>query len=81
MLLAIVAPASGMNPTGRVQEVRFLIPSRQFPGLALWPVPTELQPGIRRPRRDGVVEGVAGQIRHPLTHVWGDRPTCGLELV
>jgi len=24
-------------------------------------------PGIRRPRWGGVVEGVAGQIRHPLT--------------
>ena len=25
-------------------------------------------PGIRRPRWGGVVEGVAGQIRHPLAH-------------
>ena len=31
MLLAIVAPASGMTSTGRVREVRFFAPSRQFP--------------------------------------------------
>ena len=28
-------------------------------------------PGIRRPRWGGVVEGVAGQIRHPLAYVGG----------
>jgi hypothetical protein len=27
-------------------------------------------PGIRRPRWGGVVEGVAGQIRHPLAYVY-----------
>jgi len=29
-------------------------------------------PGIRRPRWGGVVEGVAGQSRHPLAYVRGD---------
>lgn len=30
-------------------------------------------PGIRRPRWGGVVEGVAGQIRHPLTYEGGSK--------
>ena len=36
-------------------------------------------PGIRRPRWGGVVEGVAGQIRHPLAYVIGGKAQSGVR--
>ena len=67
MLPASVAPAGRATSTGRAS-----CPSRHYPENG-WapsrPAAFDLNsnPGIRRPRWGGVVEGVAGQIRHPLT--------------
>ena len=42
-----------------------------------WPFSEpDSNPGIRRPRWGGVVEGVAGQIRHPLAYA----PRTGRDL-
>ena len=71
MPLATVAPAGSSTSTGRASCPSQLISEVGGPDARPISYPNS-NPGIRRPRWGGVVEGVAGQIRHPLAYDRGE---------